>query len=179
MADSKKCGISEFSEGSFLGNPRESVRGTIDTTRIPENLTLTFLEEERSIKQRTEISSPVSARSELTLEQVLVEPVLNPARRSTSATPVIMSTKDVVIDGLTIKVTTVQKTVTSQTVLHPELERVTLDKKEKNDLYVRATAKHHKLFDLISLAITSEDKLDDTYNLEMLIEHMRSSHGDY
>jgi hypothetical protein len=90
-----------------------------------------------------------------------------------------MATKDVVNDGLTIKVTTVQKTVTSQTVLHPKSERATLDKKEKNDLYARTTAKHHKLFDLISLAITSEDKLDDTYNLEMLIEHMRSSHGDY
>jgi hypothetical protein len=90
-----------------------------------------------------------------------------------------MATKDVVIDGLTIKVTTVQKTVTTQTVLHPKSERATLDKKERNDLYARATAKHHKLFDLISLAITSEDKLDDTYNLEMLIEHMRSSHGDY
>jgi hypothetical protein len=49
----------------------------------------------------------------------------------------------------------------------------------QNDLYARATAKHHKLFDFISLAITSEDKLDDTYNLEMLVEHMRSSHGDY
>jgi hypothetical protein len=46
-------------------------------------------------------------------------------------------------------------------------------------LYARATAKHHEQFDLISLAITIEDKLDDTYNLEMLIEHMRSSHGDY
>jgi hypothetical protein len=44
---------------------------------------------------------------------------------------------------------------------------------------MRATAKHHKLFDLISLAITSEDKLDDTYTFEMLIEHMRSSHADY
>jgi hypothetical protein len=47
MADSSKSGISEFSEGSFLGTPRESVRGTIDTTGIPENLTLTFLEEEK------------------------------------------------------------------------------------------------------------------------------------
>jgi hypothetical protein len=80
MADSSKSGISEFSEGSFLGTPRESVRGTIDTTGIPENLTLTFLEEEHLIEQRTEISSSGSARSELTLEQVLVEPVTNQAR---------------------------------------------------------------------------------------------------
>jgi hypothetical protein len=90
-----------------------------------------------------------------------------------------MTTKEVVIDGLTIKVNTVQKRVVSQTVLHPKAERASFDKKEKNDVYARATAKHHKQFDLISLTITSEDKLDDIYNLEMLIEHMRSSHGDY
>jgi hypothetical protein len=54
-----------------------------------------------------------------------------------------------------------------------------LIKRRKHDVYARATAKHHKLFDLISLAITSEDKLDDTYNLEMLIVTMISSHGDY
>jgi hypothetical protein len=94
-------------------------------------------------------------------------------------TSVAMTTKEVVIDGQTIKVNTVQKTVVSQTVLHPKAERASLDKKERKDLYARATAKHHKQFDLISLAITSEDKLDDTYNLEMLIEHMRSSHGEY
>jgi hypothetical protein len=29
------------------------------------------------------------------------------------------------------------------------------------------------------MAITSEDKLDNPYNLEMLIEHMISSHGNY
>jgi hypothetical protein len=46
MADSSKSGVSEFSEGSFLGTPRESVRDTIDTTGIPDNITLTFLKEE-------------------------------------------------------------------------------------------------------------------------------------
>jgi hypothetical protein len=51
----------------------------VDTTGIPENLTLTFLEEEQLIEQRTEIPSSGSARSELTLEQVLVEQVTNQA----------------------------------------------------------------------------------------------------
>jgi hypothetical protein len=69
--------------------------------------------------------------------------------------------------------------VKTQTVLHLNSERATLDKKERHHLYARATAKHHTLFDLISPAITGEDTLNDTYNLEMLIEHMRSSHGDY
>jgi hypothetical protein len=90
-----------------------------------------------------------------------------------------MTNTKVVIDGLTIKVNTVQKTVVSQTALHPKVEHASLDKKERNNLYARDTAKHHKQFDLISLAITSEDKSDDTYNLEMLTEHMISSYGDY
>jgi hypothetical protein len=90
-----------------------------------------------------------------------------------------MNLKKIIIDGITFTVSTTQNAVTRQTVLFPKKERKTLDKKERNDLYAKATAKHHKLFDLISLAITSEDKLDDTYNLEMLIEHMISSHADY
>jgi hypothetical protein len=90
-----------------------------------------------------------------------------------------MTSKNVAIGGITFTVSTTQKTATRQTVLFPKKERKTLDKKERNDLYARDTAKHHKLFDLISLAITSEDKLDDTCNLDMLIEHMRSSHDYY
>jgi hypothetical protein len=90
-----------------------------------------------------------------------------------------MTSKDIVIDGFTLTMSTTQKAVTQHTVLFPKKERKTLDKKERNDLYTRATAKHQKVFHLISIAITSENKLDITYNLEMLIEHTRSSHADY
>jgi hypothetical protein len=129
----------------------------------------TFLaEEEKSV---TSTSTP---------EQVPEVPATPPATSTASSvTSVAMTTEEVLIDGLTIKVHTLQKTVVSQTVLHPKAERASLDKKERNDLYARATAKHHKQFNLISLAITSKDKLDDTYNLEILIEHIRSSRGDY
>jgi hypothetical protein len=169
MADSQGSGNSEFSEGSFLGSPHPNVRIIQETpgTVIPEILTF-LAEEEKSV---TSTSTP---------EQVPEVPATTPATSTASSvTSVAMTTKEVVSDGLTIKVNTVHKTVVIQTVLHPKAERASLDKKERNDLYARATAKHHKQFDLISLAITSEDKLDDTYNLEMLIEHMRSSHGDY
>jgi hypothetical protein len=57
-----------------------------------------------------------------------------------------MTNKEFIIDGITIKVNNVQKTVVSQTVLHPKAERASLDKKEKNDVYARTTAKHHKQF---------------------------------
>jgi hypothetical protein len=94
-------------------------------------------------------------------------------------TPIDMTSKRVVIDGSTFTVSTTKKAVIPQNMLFPNKECKTLDKKERHDLYVRATAKHHKLLDLISLAITREDKLDDTYNLEMLIERMISYHDDY
>jgi hypothetical protein len=169
MADSQGSGNSEFSERSFLGTPDPNVRSTQETTVtiIPE--ILTFLADEES-----------SVHSSSTPEQVPEVPASTPATSpAASVTSVAMTTKDVVIDGPTIKVNTVQKIVVIQTVLHPKAERASLDKKERNNLYVRATANHHKQFDSISLAITSEDKLDDTYNLEMLIEHMISFHGDY
>jgi hypothetical protein len=169
MADLQGIGNSEFSEGSFLGTPHPNVRIIQDTpgTVIPEILTF-LAEEEKSV---TSTSTP---------EQVSEVPATTLATSTASSVAsVAITTKEVIIDGLTIKVNTVQKTVVSHMVLHPKAERASLDKKERNDLYARATAKHHKQFDLISLAITSEDKLDDTYNLEMLIEHMRSSHGDY
>jgi hypothetical protein len=132
-----------------------------------------------------------SARSELTSEPVpppgkmpdpspALTPVPTPSPSpAPSLTHVAMTINDVIFDVLTIKVSTVQKSVRSQTVLHPKAECATLNKNERNDFYERATAKHHKLLDLFSLAITSEDKLDDTYNLNFLIDHMISFHGGY
>jgi hypothetical protein len=92
---------------------------------------------------------------------------------------IYMTSKNVAIDGIVFTVSTHQRAVTRQNVFFPKKECKSLDKKEINDLYSRASAKHHKLFDLISLTITSEDKLDDTYTLKMLIEHMRSYHAGY
>jgi hypothetical protein len=149
MADLQESVNSEFLEGSFLGTSTPTVRSTAETPGIVISENLTLLAEEQSIEPTTEISSTGSVRFDLTPAQgSLTSP-------TTSVKPVAMTKKDVVIDGLTIKLTIVQKTVTSQTVLHLKLERATLDEKERNDLYARAMVKHHKLFDLISLAITS------------------------
>jgi hypothetical protein len=90
-----------------------------------------------------------------------------------------VTSKNVVIDGIMFNVSTSQKVVTRQIGLFTRKDRKTLDKKERSDHYERATDKHHKLFNLISFSITKEDKLDNIYNLEMPIEHMRSYHADY
>jgi hypothetical protein len=99
MADSQGSGNSEFSEGSFLGTPNPNVRSTQETPRtiIPE--ILTFLAEEES-----------SVHSSSTPEQVPDVPASTPATSpAASVTSIAMTTKEVVIDGLTIKVNTVQK----------------------------------------------------------------------
>jgi hypothetical protein len=89
---------------------------------------LTFLTEELTIQHSTDISHQGSECSESTPEQVQEVLVQSP---TSSVMFVATTTKDVIIDAVTIKVTTMQKTVTTQTVLHPKSERATLNKKEK------------------------------------------------
>jgi hypothetical protein len=185
MGDLQESRISEFSERSFFGTPSLNAHIIVETPgiRIPD--IITFISEQVITVDTTDTSPQGSVHSELTSEPVPPpvktpdpSPVQMPVQLSSpcptpSDTFVNMTINDVTINGLTSKVSTVQKAVVSQRVLH------NLDKKERNDINVRATVNHRKLFDLISLVITSEDKLDDTYNLEMLIDYMISSHGDY
>jgi hypothetical protein len=48
-------------------------------------------------------------------------------------------------------------------------ERKNLSEDKRNDLFEKATKTAHTKYDLISLSLTDEDKLDDRYNLSMLI----------
>jgi hypothetical protein len=122
----------------------------------------------RDISPQGSVHSELSSKSVLPPEKT---PVLTPAPSlvptpaptpSPIPTPsviiVAMNKTYVIINGLSIKFSYVQKSNTSQRVLQPKAERATLDKKERNDLYARDMARHHLLFDLISLTITSEDK---------------------
>jgi hypothetical protein len=47
------------------------------------------------------------------------------------------------------------------------------------ELFVKATRVQHTKYDLISLLINDQDKLDDTYNLEKNIERNRQAMGNY
>jgi hypothetical protein len=188
MGDSQGSGISNFSEVYFIGTPvsQNNRIGMAPDPVIPE--VLQFSTELKEEKDQISIQGSLIAEQE---ELVPIQPVhtqiISPVRlmyttvptQDPSPVPIIMTTKEVIIDGVTFAVSTTHKAMTRQAVLFPKSEHKTLDKKERNTVYARSMAKHHKLIDLISLAITSEDELDDTYNLEMLIEHMRSYHADY
>lgn len=64
-------------------------------------------------------------------------------------------------------------------VLYRKEERNKLTEDKLADLYDKATKTKHKKFDFINLTLSDEDKLDDTYNLDMIIRKMRSSHYAY
>ena len=44
---------------------------------------------------------------------------------------------------------------------------------------MKVTKTKHKKFDFINLTLADEDKLDDTYNLDMLVRKMRNAHYNY
>jgi hypothetical protein len=47
------------------------------------------------------------------------------------------------------------------------------------ELFVKAARVQHTKYDLISILIDDQDKLDDTYNLEKNIERTRQAMGKY
>jgi hypothetical protein len=114
----------DFLERSFLGTTKTKVRSTVKTPRIEIPQILTFLAEELMIQPTKDISPQGSVHSALTPEQIHEVPVTSPA---SSAVPVVMSMKDLIIDELTIRVTTVQKTVTTQPVSYQKSDRATLN----------------------------------------------------
>jgi hypothetical protein len=68
--------------------------------------------------------------------------------------------------------------VTEQ-ILHKKEDRQSLTKEEKlAALYEKATKTVHQKYDLIPLTLSNEDKLNDTYNLEMLVRKTRQAHTD-
>ena len=58
-------------------------------------------------------------------------------------------------------------------------KRASLTEEKCSDLYEKATKTVHRKYNTISLSLTDESKLDDTYNLEMLVRKTRQWHTSY
>jgi hypothetical protein len=54
-------------------------------------------------------------------------------------------------------------------VLHKKQNREKLTADERTKLFKEATQLQHKKYDYVPMALNDEDKLDDTYNLDVLI----------
>jgi hypothetical protein len=69
--------------------------------------------------------------------------------------------------------------VISKTILHKMQNRDGMLSDKLAELLVKATSVQHTKYDLISLLINDQDKLDDTHNLEKNIERTRQGMGNY
>jgi hypothetical protein len=64
-------------------------------------------------------------------------------------------------------------------VLHKKDARVTLTAEDQASLFEKAVKLLHKKYEPVCLSLEDVDKLDDVYNLDMLIKYMKLSHYTY
>jgi hypothetical protein len=100
-----------------------------------------------------------------------------PLLQADSTITFTMST--LVIAGVTYAKNSAKKVISNtivEQVLHKKQTRAKLPAKDHTLLFEKATKQGHKKFDLLPLALNDEDKLDDTYSLEVLIRKMKRQH---
>ena len=87
----------------------------------------------------------------------------------------------IMIGGIEYETHAVKKTVsdTAEQVLYKKGDRAALSTDERQILFKSATATVHKKYDVIPLSLDDEDKLDDTYNLEVLVQRTKREHFKY
>jgi hypothetical protein len=100
-----------------------------------------------------------------------------PQQTSTSTSTSMMS--KVMIDGEEIKYDAGNTTTTKVVILFPKDKRVKLSKEKKTDLFEKATKAKLTKFDLVSLMLSDEDKLDDTYCIGVQVTKMSNHLGRY
>jgi hypothetical protein len=69
--------------------------------------------------------------------------------------------------------------VISKTVLHKIQSREGMVSVKLSGLFIKSTRVQYMNYDLISLLIDDQDRLEDTYNLEKNIETTRQAMGNY
>jgi hypothetical protein len=87
----------------------------------------------------------------------------------------IMVATTVRVGGVDIQLNDTPAVIETVSPLYKKEARAALSDDKRNELFERATKKSHALYDLISLSLNDEDKLDDTYNLSMLIGKTKDS----
>jgi hypothetical protein len=70
------------------------------------------------------------------------------------------------VNGVMIKIRDTAPLVISKMILHKMQNRDGMFLDKLVELFVKATPVQHTKYDLISLLIDNQDKLDDTYNLD-------------
>lgn len=86
----------------------------------------------------------------------------------------------ITVGGQVIEVRPAARAVTQeQEILYPKEDRATLSAKELLDLYTAATKTKQTKYKLLTLTLTDNEKLDDTYVLEMAIQRTKHNMIEY
>jgi hypothetical protein len=83
------------------------------------------------------------------------------------------------INGVTIKIRDTAPLVISKTILHKMQNCDGMLSDKLAELFVKTMRVQQTKYDLISLLIDDQDKLDDTYNLEKKVDRTRQAMGNY
>jgi hypothetical protein len=83
------------------------------------------------------------------------------------------------INGVTIKICDMAPLVISKMILHKMQNRAGMLSDKLAELFLKAMRVQHTKYDLISLLIDDQDKIDDIYNIEKNIEITRQAMGNY
>jgi hypothetical protein len=103
--------------------------------------------------------------------------MLTPPSTQTSGT--VPSGTTQTTNGVTIKIHDMAPLVISKTILHKMHNRDGMLSDKLAELFVKDMSVQHMKYNLISLLIDDQDKLDDTYNLKKNIERTRQAMGNY
>jgi hypothetical protein len=97
-----------------------------------------------------------------------------------SFTPPPTPPSTVTINGRVISFTATAQAVTlGNTTLYKKENRSLLSEDKRNDLFDKATKTRSTKFDLVTLTLSEEDKLDDTYSLGIQIAQLKSHFVKY
>ena len=85
------------------------------------------------------------------------------------------NTSTVSFGNLSIKVNATKTRISDdgEEILYPKEDRAKLSSDKLAELFDKATRERHKKYDFINLTLSDEDKLDDTYNLDMLVRRTK------
>jgi hypothetical protein len=88
--------------------------------------------------------------------------------------------KTILIGGMAVQVKQTATVLTPEDeVLYHKEDRAQLSEEKKVEFFDKITKQAHRQFDLVPLTLTNESKLDDMYNLDMLVRKTRQVHTMY
>ena len=104
------------------------------------------------------------------------EPIIPPRQHPTVDTTEF---RTVTVGTLTIETLDVEATASEQGPLYPKESRDTMTADKCNDLFKEAVKLNQARYDFTSMNLTDERRLDDLYNMSIMIAKTKASHQQY